>query len=125
MLHTPDLYKVMGVLCQVHDRASSSDLAHQTLGARPGLPRPDTQLAVRGVDFRVEYVQAIAKVNEQLQNGTFRRVRGGKKVVSDFMPATDFYIAEDYHQQYLSKGGRFNRPQDASKGATTPIRCYG
>ncbi|KAK9830822.1 hypothetical protein WJX74_008936 [Apatococcus lobatus] len=69
--------------------------------------------------------KAIAKVNEQLENGSFRRVRGGKKVVSDFQPATEFYIAEDYHQQYLSKGGRFSRPQDASKGATTPIRCYG
>ena len=79
---------------------------------------PSAQMVVRPV-------QAIAKVNEQLQNGTFRHVRGGKQVVSDFQPATDFYIAEDYHQQYLSKGGRFNRPQDASKGATTPIRCYG
>ena len=70
-------------------------------------------------------MQAIAKVNEQLQNGSFRRVRGGKKVMSDFLPAADFYIAEDYHQQYLEKGGRFSRPQNAAKGATEPIRCYG
>ena len=70
-------------------------------------------------------VQAIAKANEQLQNGSFRQVRGGKKVVSELLPATDFYIAEDYHQQYLEKGGRFGRPQNASKGASEPIRCYG
>lgn len=28
-------------------------------------------------------------------------------------------------QQYLSRGGRFNRPQSAEKGATDKIRCYG
>ena len=27
--------------------------------------------------------------------------------------------------QYLEKGGRGGRPQDASKGATETIRCYG
>lgn len=31
-----------------------------------------------------------------------------------------FYQAENYHQQYLEKGG-----QDSSKGATVPISCYG
>lgn len=25
---------------------------------------------------------------------------------------------QNYHQQYLSKGGRFNRPQSAQKGCT-------
>ena len=25
-------------------------------------------------------------------------------------------VAQNYHQQYLSKGGRFNRPQSAEKG---------
>lgn len=33
--------------------------------------------------------------------------------------------AEDYHQQYLSKGGRFGSAQSAAKGCTDPIRCYG
>jgi peptide-methionine (S)-S-oxide reductase len=31
-----------------------------------------------------------------------------------------FYIAEEYHQQYLLKGG-----QSAKKGSSESIRCYG
>ena len=38
----------------------------------------------------------------------------------EICPATTFWEAEDYHQQYLYKGG-----QSARKGATEPIRCYG
>lgn len=68
--------------------------------------------------------KAIEEVNRQLEAGTFRRV-AGKKVVATVDPATDYYIAEDYHQQYLSKGGRGGRAQSAAKGATDPIRCYG
>ncbi|KAE8697261.1 vignain-like [Hibiscus syriacus] len=33
--------------------------------------------------------------------------------------------AEEYHQQYLEKGGRFGAKQSADKGCTDPIRCYG
>ncbi len=36
-----------------------------------------------------------------------------------------YHTAEDYHQQYLSKGGRFGTAQDPSKGCAEPIRCYG
>ena len=36
-----------------------------------------------------------------------------------------YWPAEAYHQRYLELGGRFNSPQSAAKGATTPIRCYG
>jgi peptide-methionine (S)-S-oxide reductase len=32
----------------------------------------------------------------------------------------EFYMAEDYHQQYLMKGG-----QNAKQGADEAIRCYG
>jgi peptide-methionine (S)-S-oxide reductase len=35
--------------------------------------------------------------------------------------------AEDYHQQYLSRGGINHslKPQSAAKGCEDPIRCYG
>ncbi|KAL9689471.1 hypothetical protein QQ045_009857 [Rhodiola kirilowii] len=30
----------------------------------------------------------------------------GKKIVTEILPAKRFYRAEEYHQQYLAKGGR-------------------
>ncbi|KAK9829679.1 hypothetical protein WJX72_007310 [[Myrmecia] bisecta] len=68
--------------------------------------------------------KAIDAVNEKLQQNAFRRVLG-TKVVSEVLPAGDYYIAEDYHQQYLARGGRFGMPQSTEKGATEKIRCYG
>ncbi|KAG2566971.1 peptide methionine sulfoxide reductase A2-1 [Panicum virgatum] len=41
-------------------------------------------------------------------------------IVTEVLPARRFYPAEDYHQQYLEKGG-----QSARKGCSDPIRCYG
>ncbi|KAL2612282.1 hypothetical protein R1flu_023974 [Riccia fluitans] len=49
----------------------------------------------------------------------------GKKIHTEILPATTFYPAEDYHQQYLEKGGRNGRKQSARKGCSDPIRCYG
>jgi peptide-methionine (S)-S-oxide reductase len=43
-----------------------------------------------------------------------------KDCVTECMEATKFYKAEDYHQQYLLKGG-----QNAKKNAKEIIRCYG
>lgn len=34
-------------------------------------------------------------------------------------------VPQEYHQQYLSKGGRFKAPQSAEKGCKDKIRCYG
>ncbi|CAM6125543.1 unnamed protein product [Calypogeia fissa] len=48
-----------------------------------------------------------------------------KKVVTEILPAKKFYRAEEYHQQYLCKGGRFGFRQSAEKGCKDPIRCYG
>lgn len=44
----------------------------------------------------------------------------GEDCVTECKPATKFYDAEDYHQQYLLKGG-----QSAKKNDSAVIRCYG
>jgi len=44
----------------------------------------------------------------------------GEDCVTECLPATAWYAAEDHHQQYLLKGG-----QSARKGDSTAIRCYG
>ncbi len=44
----------------------------------------------------------------------------GELCVTECKPAVKFYSAEDYHQQYLLKGG-----QSAKKNAKETIRCYG
>ena len=44
----------------------------------------------------------------------------GKLCVTECQAAVKFYAAEDYHQQYLLKGG-----QSAKKNAKETIRCYG
>lgn len=45
---------------------------------------------------------------------------GAQKIATENLPATAFWPAEKYHQQYLEKGG-----QNADKGASETIRCYG
>jgi len=42
------------------------------------------------------------------------------RIVTELLPASTWYPAEDYHQQYLAKGGQCSRTGDL-----TPIRCYG
>lgn len=46
----------------------------------------------------------------------------GRRVVTPVEGAGDYYIAEAYHQQYLSKGGRFGLAQSAEKGARARVR---
>ncbi|XP_020230564.1 peptide methionine sulfoxide reductase [Cajanus cajan] len=54
-----------------------------------------------------------------------RQKKLNRKIVTEILPAKKFYRAEEYHQQYLEKGGRFGSKQSASKGCNDPIRCYG
>ena len=44
----------------------------------------------------------------------------GGKVVTELLPATIFWPAENYHQRYLEKGG-----QSAEKNCEEKVRCYG
>eukprot|EP00746_Dinoflagellata_sp_MGD_P085287 gnl/MRDRNA2_/MRDRNA2_33769_c0_seq2.p1 gnl/MRDRNA2_/MRDRNA2_33769_c0~~gnl/MRDRNA2_/MRDRNA2_33769_c0_seq2.p1 ORF type:complete len:426 (+),score=66.06 gnl/MRDRNA2_/MRDRNA2_33769_c0_seq2:41-1318(+) len=54
--------------------------------------------------------QSLEKLQEEL----------GQTVVTEIEAAAPFWLAEDYHQQYLEKGG-----QSAAKECTDTIRCYG
>ena len=67
-----------------------------------------------GIYFHDEAQEAVAKASKAALE------KQGNDVAVEIMPARTFWPAEKYHQQYLQKGG-----QDARKGATTPIRCYG
>ena len=46
--------------------------------------------------------------------------RLGRAVATTIEAQGSFTPAEEYHQAYLERRG-----QDASKGSTAPIRCYG
>lgn len=48
-----------------------------------------------------------------------------RKIATELKPATPFWPAEKYHQNYLEKGGRFGQAQSAEKGCDDQIRCYG
>jgi peptide-methionine (S)-S-oxide reductase len=47
------------------------------------------------------------------------------QVVTEIEEVANFSAAEEEHQQYLSRGGRFGQAQSAAKRCTDPIRCYG
>lgn len=68
---------------------------------------------------------ALAAVQASLDKGTFGRPVAGNKVMVELKPAGEYWEAEQYHQQYLSKGGRGGNAQSAAKGCADKIRCYG
>jgi len=85
------------------------------------IPAPD-----RGTQYRTGVYFHTAN-QEEIAKARFSEVQKQYKspIASELKPAAPFWPAEKYHQQYLEKGGQMGNPQDASKGATAEIRCYG
>lgn len=86
-----------------------------------------TSVNKQGADVGDQYRSGIYfTTNKQeraaLHSKTQLQLQLGKTVVTEILPAASstWYRAEEYHQQYLEKGG-----QCAFTGTTTPIRCYG
>lgn len=73
-----------------------------------------------GIYFYTPEQEKTARESMEKQQGTWKR-----KIVTEILPAKKFYRAEEYHQQYLEKGGRFGFQQSTAKGCNDPIRCYG
>ena len=71
-----------------------------------------------GIYFHSDY-QRDAALRSREAVAQFPQHRG-KRIETEVMPAVRWWPAEDYHQQYLARGG-----QCALKGDLTPIRCYG
>jgi peptide-methionine (S)-S-oxide reductase len=62
----------------------------------------------------------VAKARFEVEKGNYRR-----SIASELEKVGVFWPAEDYHQQYLEKGGRMGTAQSAEKGCKDTIRCYG
>ncbi|KAL4426064.1 hypothetical protein ABPG77_007860 [Micractinium sp. CCAP 211/92] len=73
-----------------------------------------------GIYYTTDAQRAAAEASKARQNAKL-----GGSVVTEIEPIANYSDAEEYHQQYLAKGGRFGQPQSAAKGCTDPIRCYG
>eukprot|EP00271_Cylindrocystis_brebissonii_P015445 TRINITY_DN38341_c0_g1_i1.p1 TRINITY_DN38341_c0_g1~~TRINITY_DN38341_c0_g1_i1.p1 ORF type:complete len:168 (-),score=29.04 TRINITY_DN38341_c0_g1_i1:677-1180(-) len=89
-----------------------------------------TQLNRQGNDVGTQYRSGIyfhtpEQEAEARASLAKHEARIGKKIMTEIKPATIFYPAEEYHQQYLSKGERTRSKQSAAKMCTDPIRCYG
>ncbi|KAF9614512.1 hypothetical protein IFM89_018951 [Coptis chinensis] len=73
-----------------------------------------------GIYFYTPEQEQMAKESLEKQQKILNR-----NIVTEILPAKKFYRAEEYHQQYLAKGGRFGFRQSTEKGCNDPIRCYG
>lgn len=90
---------------------------------------PTTLNRQRG-DVGTQYRSGIYYYNEDQARLAKESLEGKQKelkdkIVTEILPAKTFYRAEEYHQQYLEKGGRQGSKQSAAKGCEDHIRCYG
>lgn len=79
----------------------------------------------QGNDVGTQYRSGIyfhSEIQKQsaLASRAAEQLKYERPIVTEILPSSEFYPAEDYHQQYLSKGG-----QCPNKGDLSPIRCYG
>ena len=88
-----------------------------------------SQLNRQGGDVGTQYRSGIYIYTQEqkaaAEKSKAAKIASGAKVVTEIQPAQSLYAAEEYHQQYLAKGGRFGKPQSAKKNCNDPIRCYG
>jgi len=74
-----------------------------------------------GTQYRSGIYYYTAEQEKLARESLAAKQKGWKDtIVTEILPARRFYPAEEYHQQYLQKGG-----QSANKGCSDPIRCYG
>jgi len=78
-----------------------------------------------GIYFHTEKQEEIAQRLLKEEVATNPKYATTTKVATEIRPAKAFWPAEEYHQKYLEKGGRFGVKQSAEKGNTDEIRCYG
>ena len=72
-----------------------------------------TTLNQQGPDIGTQYRSAIFYLNDSQKNQALNKIKEldnkhifGRPIVTEVVPATDFYPAEEYHQKYLEKKGR-------------------
>uniref|UniRef100_A0A3N7FU34 peptide-methionine (S)-S-oxide reductase n=1 Tax=Populus trichocarpa TaxID=3694 RepID=A0A3N7FU34_POPTR len=104
------------------EHAHHSDI--NILGSSPGMP------VVVGNDVGTQYRSGIYYYTPEQEKAAKESMEqqqklSNRKIVTEILPAKKFYRAEEYHQQYLAKGGRFGFKQSSEKGCNDPIRCYG
>lgn len=74
-----------------------------------------------GNDKGTQYRHGVYYHNDEQKDIVEAIIRSyGEKCVTECLEANTYYMAEDYHQQYLLKGG-----QPANKNNKQTIRCYG
>jgi peptide-methionine (S)-S-oxide reductase len=89
-----------------------------------------TTLDRQGNDVGTQYRSGIYVTSEEQKQVAERVIEDlqpkfSGQIVTEVDMVDKYNSAEDYHQQYLEKGGRFGRPQSAAKNCTDPVRCYG
>ncbi|QDZ19794.1 peptide methionine sulfoxide reductase [Chloropicon primus] len=79
----------------------------------------------QGGDVGTQYRSGIYYHDEEQKKVAEEKKAQIEGAVTEVQAAAKFWPAEEYHQQYLEKGGRYGSGQSAAKRCTDPIRCYG